>query len=736
MENHNENPQKQQTPYLEALTSIVDSSKRYTRKEDHKLLKLIDSEHIAQKFALKLIYLSTEHQKLTSFAGSLGRSVSDGVLDLEELSDDKNRTEIELGLYLLRLMERKGELLIYFRDADDIFEDPSYYVIWNTKTVIENRYARRNGQAVTYQIEIQTNEFLDGLTGELGYFVNRTYELPLYDKPAPRKSLVEPGRPRLVKNIGEQASKLMTIEHTPLSFTALDQQVSISKVVNIDLLHIIEQVQDHPYFNYSYTGPNKMYELAPDAIVGRSREKNLVLSIAKSVGDNVFYEDHYYDSRGRLYPSCVFFNHQGSKLSKSLIKHANGAPLQASGWDMLMMHMANCAGHDKLPIQERIQWTEDNLDAILDIIENDPAKDFRWIDGIVVGEPIDDPCGALATMLEISNAVNSGDEYSYVSSLMVGLDATSSAYQIIGSCTGDELLLRLSNLTDSDVVGDTYKYIGQDAIRKIKRRRDVEARFWLKLEQSFRSLAKRSVMTYPYSAKEMTMGEHIFKDHREKAVAGSLYEGINEDNCAALGTILYNSCRKKLPMATGWMELIIYVAKRQAAVNQHYGFLGYYNKFPFFQNYNEYSKDFIKFWHRGRQVRLRYKHYDGSSIDLQKISNASPANSTHNIDGQLVTKVNIELDYEVTTTHDCFSTIPVHAGQLYEDLRQFHDDLYTPELLIDMIEQNNCSDLIDDHGLISWTKTSEFMGITTITPMTLQIQKLRSQAINNQYCYS
>lgn len=64
----------------------------------------------------------------------------------------------------------------------------------------------------------------------------------------------------------------------------------------------------------------------------------------------------------------------------------------------IKIHMANVIGKDKLTLEGRVQYT----DSVIDMIHKcakDPYKNLEWLE-------TDNPWQSLATMFELSNALN------------------------------------------------------------------------------------------------------------------------------------------------------------------------------------------------------------------------------------------------------------------------------------------------------------------------------------------
>lgn len=136
-----------------------------------------------------------------------------------------------------------------------------------------------------------------------------------------------------------------------------------------------------------------------------------------------FYYPHNLDFRGRAYPVHAHLHHLGSDHCRGVLEFAEGKPLGKRGLWWLKAHLANVfavGGVDKLPLAERVAFTEAHLGPIMESADRplDPAAWWRQAE---------DPFQCLAVCMELTRALRSPDPAAYVSHLPVHQD---------GSCNG------------------------------------------------------------------------------------------------------------------------------------------------------------------------------------------------------------------------------------------------------------------------------------------------------------
>jgi DNA-directed RNA polymerase len=248
-----------------------------------------------------------------------------------------------------------------------------------------------------------------------------------------------------------------------------------------------------------------------------------ILHIARSLKDEeAIYFPHYLDFRGRMYPQPQGLNPQGTDLAKSLLTFAEAKPLGASGVRWLKIHLANMYGVDKVSLDERVQWTEENSERIV-AAANDPLGDAWWTEA-------DKPFCFLAAACEWIMVQEEGE--SYASSLPVTVDGSNNGLQHLSAMLRDESCGRLVNLVPSDVPADVYASVAQgveaalrpyisdtgtvpneehDGSDKEVARKAQDSRLaslWMEYGIN-RSLLKRPVMILPYGGTVSAMQKYV-----------------------------------------------------------------------------------------------------------------------------------------------------------------------------------------------------------------------------------
>jgi len=236
-----------------------------------------------------------------------------------------------------------------------------------------------------------------------------------------------------------------------------------------------------------------------------------------------FYFPHDLDSRGRAYPKPAFLHPQGPDYVKGLLEFAEGKPLgteEAAAW--LAVHVANSWGEDKLTMDQRIAWTQDNEELIRSVANN-PLDDLRWTNA---DNPFQFLQGAIAWEGYLSQGL------SYVSHVPVAVDATCSGLQHYSAMLRDPVGGRAVNLMDLPDRQDVYQDVADKATELIKE--DLTGDFqglaqaWLTFGVT-RKITKRSVMVVPYAATYMSCIEYTREAIRERVEAGESLPWVGEE---------------------------------------------------------------------------------------------------------------------------------------------------------------------------------------------------------------
>lgn len=242
-------------------------------------------------------------------------------------------------------------------------------------------------------------------------------------------------------------------------------------------------------------------KLLNEAASARSQrcDANYKLEIARAFLGEKLYFPHNVDFRGRAYPLSPHFNHLGGDMTRSLFLFWEGKELGPKGLEWLKIHMANLSGLDKAPLDERIRFTNENMDNILELARNPLSVDPQTGENNGWWLKAEKPWQALSVCLEINEAYKMKDPTKYVSHIPVHQDGTCNGLQHYAALGGDIEGARQVNLLPSDRPQDVYKFVAS----LVQKRIDLDVlqgdQYAIFMQDKItRKVVKQTVMTNVY----------------------------------------------------------------------------------------------------------------------------------------------------------------------------------------------------------------------------------------------
>ncbi len=285
--------------------------------------------------------------------------------------------------------------------------------------------------------------------------------------------------------------------------------------------------------------------------------------------EGVFWQEVFFDYRGRLYYSEPFFNFQGSDQARALFLFEERAPVTAEAEKALWIHAANCFGVS-LSIKELTEAQEkglisepytaylkrDGLDSIgLDKLSLDDK--VRWMQEWVASHPVIDfqekaekPFSLMAVLWVLHECLFDGRN---TTDLPTPIDGSNNGWQHLAAMSRDEEAGALVSLVDSNIQKDFYTTIAKVLKHK------VPAWFSEKeipLKHIRKGITKRGAMTRAYSAGRRRIGINMYDDcHAEGLV--TTY-GISEEDCQMLAQHLIEAVNQ---VCQGPLRVMKYLQK-------------------------------------------------------------------------------------------------------------------------------------------------------------------------------
>jgi DNA-directed RNA polymerase len=417
--------------------------------------------------------------------------------------------------------------------------------------------------------------------------------------------------------------------------------------------------------------------------------------------ESAFWYPHQLDFRGRAYPMPANLTPQGTDLAKGLLTFAEGKPIGEQGWRWLAIHLANCAGEDKISLDDRIAWVLAHEERILSVAADPFGPDFAWWT-----TDADKPFQFLAACLEWAGWKAAGQRF--LSHLPVAMDGTCNGLQIFSLMLRDETGGHATNLLPADKPQDIYGIVAEKVVERLKdltetggshtkivkdkNDKPVEKFLYDEKDMAGRLLAlginrkttKRQVMVVPYGGTQTSCREYtlswlderiaadpeataLFPEQRDAwnamlLLSGLIWKAIDETVVAAREAMRF--LQKLASLAAGKDLPITWTTP-----------LG----FPVLQAYQAYTLRCVttKLFGRVYQPKIAM---DAPELDHKRQRNGVSPNYVHSLDAAAMQHtICLCLQEGVTSfamIHDSYATHAVDAEILARSLRNSFVDLF------------------------------------------------------------
>lgn len=414
---------------------------------------------------------------------------------------------------------------------------------------------------------------------------------------------------------------------------------------------------------------------------------------------DAFFFPYQLDFRGRAYPMPTHLTPIGSDLAKALLTFADAKPLGPSGVEALAVHVANCAGVDKVPFEERIAWVGANEKRIRQCAE-DPISD-RWWAIDEDGNVRDKAWRFLAAILEWAESCDyAGGQEAYPSRIPVAMDGSCNGLQHFGAMLRDEVGGAAVNLVPRERPADVYTDVLNVLVAKLQSMTDppdasgtvayttdrIMAQAWLDSGFLVRKLVKRPVMTLPYGVTPNGMIKQMLADLVWPAIKTGGHPGFTGPDGAIkawdaalwLGPVLWESIQEVVVAATRAMEWLQHTTSLLAKLDTPIYWttpLG----FPVRQDYVLETRKRVKTRLCGK-VFMATLTDRTDQLDKRAQFRGIAPNFVHSMDAThmfatVYSAVSAGID-AFAMVHDSYATHAAHAAELGELLRRNFVGLY------------------------------------------------------------
>ena len=357
------------------------------------------------------------------------------------------------------------------------------------------------------------------------------------------------------------------------------------------------------------------------------RTRMTMEAVARFKDREKFYIPWSFDYRGRAYPIPAFLTPQDTDFGKSLLRSYEQSYMTPEAEDWLAFQVATTYGLDKAPMQERLQWVQDNITFIKRVATDPIGYLSEW-------EEADEPWQFLAACEEYYHCVVVCDRSH--TGLFVATDATCSGLQILAGLARDRSTAQLVNVLPGNKPQDAYKVVAEQAKpyspKSIRPHMD-------------RKTVKRVVMTVPYNAKPFSNRGYIKDALKEKGIE------IDKDDLTKTVKAVRDAMDVVVP---GPMAVMSWIEDEVSkAIDRGETKLTWVTPSGFVVNQRLMKKQTVQVELQlmGR-CKLTVATEDSNKVDKQHHKNATAPNLIHSLDASLLHLSALRFDAPISLIHD------------------------------------------------------------------------------------
>lgn len=395
------------------------------------------------------------------------------------------------------------------------------------------------------------------------------------------------------------------------------------------------------------------------------------LNLAEKFKSETIYFPVSLDFRGRVYPIPYFLQPQGPEWAKSLLSFNESQQITESGQKWLYAHVAARWGLDKKSYNERIKWSEDNIDLIRRV-GTDPLSEMTWTDA-------DEPWSFARGCMEVARMHDQGR--SFRTTLPVSMDATNQGLQIYSMILRDPIAALATNVTPSAVPEDVYQQVADRVRQKLFEDDNPYGSKWLEFGID-RKTTKRQTMTLCYGSTFFSCRTYTAEWFYDQIKSGK-DNPFGEETyrpCNYLAEAIWSSIGEVVQSAQvgmDWLRSAASLFVKNDIIPRWVTPLGFLVKMHY-ENTNPYT---IKTMVGGvlRQHRLRIPNGQTNS---RKTINAICPNWIHSLDGiggllgHTMNLAQSEGIQSVMTVHDSISVLSTQAELMHRSVREATVDIF------------------------------------------------------------
>ena len=689
---------------LQDLAIAIELKMQGRMSYDAKYLKDADSEHLAVLIAEAVQISITSDRPMVGTCAAVGKTVrqelglpKDGILNYKG------------GKFLLATMFDLGIVDLYDKRA---------------------KKAKYTSKFIKITDWTKFDSIVACITKE-----KSAYVMPSSTPYEPWTSTTHPKLDKMIRKGSSETLGKLSQAKTPMLFDVLNGKMSTAFQVNDRVLKVYNalMLSDHECFEH-----NSPF-LTKSQANGKRMEATEVGKAAMQLQGAPFYHGYNFDFRGRIYPTSGYFHEQSSDNAKGLLLLDKKVELGEYGYNWLLIHAANCWGEDKLNLNDRIQYSLNNLDKWMNWAIA-PMSDLSWTQA--------SSCWSfLSTIMEILSARISGDVTSFNSGLICYIDGTTNGSQHLTALVRDKSIAHHVNLVPTELPGDLYTLVGDTSYASIKAlvdtglnelfvkhraklidlQKEIQAakspedvseawdtitayreeykdeiksvapQFWLQITKASqrRKIAKRNVMTLGYGSETAGFSDQLREDCPKMCDELKFIEAPWSWFMAELN---YANCVKELPGPAAMLGLLKQLAIQANARDEQLAWTVPGSNFPAVQSYYVPESKQIKDTWAGVDFRPRINLPQVMKLCKKSQKQGASPNVIHSFDAAHLTMTCYASDFQTVTIHDSFGCAAGNMADLFEIVRIQWVAFYTLDPLKCLLTEQGALELTPATG--------------------------------------
>ena len=412
-----------------------------------------------------------------------------------------------------------------------------------------------------------------------------------------------------------------------------------------------------------------------------------ILMVCRMFAGKDFYFPHHADARGRMYPVASTISPQGNNLQRALTMFADSREVTSRGEYWLKINAANHYGNDKLTLQERLKWANDNAQMFIEIAKDPIGTKDIWLKA----DGRQKPWTFLAAAHELGSfLIAKAEGRPYHSHIPIYVDCSASGFQHLALLALDQEAAEKVNVAPTEAPKDIYTETAKALLKQLEESADVMAVYWVSFfkqhPKAIRKIAKKVVMTTPYSVSPHAAREYVNQelDAYLKSVGLEPEYGTEVfKRTAFLSRNLMSVIRKTNRSAFAIMDYLRDIGRALAMDNKTFawttpsGFIAYQATFNI-------NRQVVKYLSGGKTKFYRLGSFD-STVSKRGSMNGIVPNFIHSLDAAAL-HIAISRVWEqgvrgMTIIHDAFGGLADDMDIINASVRESMANIYSEDQL-------------------------------------------------------